>query len=319
MNTIYLNSILKYKRPVLQRQFAESPVLHLPTSPFPWRREATRHRAESREFALRGARVHCRQWSKDTGPLLLFVHGFAGHTHWWDWIAPAFCERYSTVAMDLSGMGDSEWRPEYPPEAHPLDILEVIDHLQAGPAVVVGHSFGGGALLRACARDIANGAPPRISHAVVVDSFVRLEGHRIPNARSTAGARALYPDLDTALGRFRLNPDQPVQDPGMLDYLARRSLRGAEGGWHWKFDPKIPGPQKTDASALLASIATPVDVVVGEHSVVIDRALAEACVAALPRGRGPHVIRGGNHHLMLDQPRALIATLETLLGGAVTP
>ncbi len=284
--------------------------------PFPWRRVATRHPAESHRIALRGAQVHYRQWSRGAGPLLVFIHGFAGHTHWWDWVAPAFQERWTTVALDLSGMGDSEWRDDYPADAHPRDILELIDYLGGGPATVIGHSFGGGALLRACALDSACGAAPRISHAIVVDSFVRIEGHRIPNARSTAGARAAYPDLDTALGRFRLNPDQPVADPAMLDYLARRSLRGTDGGWHWKFDPKIPGPQKTDARALLASIATPVDVVVGEHSVVIDRGLADACVAALPNGRGPHVVRDGNHHLMLDQPARLIDTLQQLLDAA---
>ena len=44
----------------------------------------------------------------------MFVHGFAGHTHWWDWVAPAFQDRWTTVALDLSGMGDSEWRTGWP-------------------------------------------------------------------------------------------------------------------------------------------------------------------------------------------------------------
>jgi len=68
-----------------------------------------------------------------------------------------------------------------------------------------------------------------------------------------------------------------------------------------------------DGRALLRRIGIPVDIVYGEVSVIVDRARAEAVVAELSHGRGPIEIPSGRHHLMLDEPVALIATLRALL------
>ena len=280
---------------------------------FSWSREAAARVASSHSVVLRGARLHYRRWSRGVGPPLLLVHGFGGHTHWWDWIAPAFCADFDVVALDLSGMGDSDWRPSYPADTFALDILGLLEHLAVGPARVVGHSFGGARLLDACAIDSASGRAPRIAQSVVVDSIVRLEGVPMPTGALRVGARQPYATLATALQRFRLNPPQDVADPAMLDYLARRSLRETPDGWRWKFDPNLPAPEHRDARELLERIRMPVAIVYGEHSKIVNRRMAEASVALLPQGRGPIEIRGGHHHLMLDQPLALIEVLRTLL------
>ena len=57
--------------------------------------------------------------------------------------------------------------------------------------------------------------------------------------QEAAARRACTPDIDTALGRFRLIPEQPCQHPYVVDYIARQSLRAVEGGWTWKFDPAL--------------------------------------------------------------------------------
>ena len=46
---------------------------------------------------------------------LLFIHGMNAHSHWWDFIAPQFAGEYRVAAMDLTGMGDSDFRYEYDP------------------------------------------------------------------------------------------------------------------------------------------------------------------------------------------------------------
>ena len=271
---------------------------------------ATGHNVE-----LRGGRVHYRAWSRGAGPLLLLVHGFRGHSHWWDWIAPAFAADYDVVALDLSGMGDSDWRREYEPDTFALDILGLIEHLQAGPAIVVGHSFGGGSLLRACALDAREAPERHIGHAIVVDSWIRLAGHPMPAERGRVGAGGPYADFETARRRFRLSPLQIVADPAMLDYLARCSLRETPEGWRWKFDPSLPMPESRDSRDTLGRVQVPVDIVYGESSSIVNQELAAACVAALPRGRGPVVVPGA-HHMMFDRPLAFIATLRSLLADA---
>ena len=54
-----------------------------------------------------GTRIHYASWNAgDTGkPGLLFLHGFLGHSHWWDFIAPFFTDRFRVYALDFSGMG----------------------------------------------------------------------------------------------------------------------------------------------------------------------------------------------------------------------
>jgi pimeloyl-ACP methyl ester carboxylesterase len=277
-------------------------------------RSAIERAATGQTALLRAGQVHYRTWSRDGRPSLLFVHGFRGHSHWWDWIAPSFADEYDVVAMDLSGMGDSAWRTSYDPDCFALDILGLIDELAARPAVVVGHSFGGGSLLRACAIDSQSPAPRRIAHAIVVDSWVRLRGHPSPDPGPIGGGRH-YPDFETARSRFRLSPPQPVMDDAMLDYLARHSLRQIDGMWRWKFDPALPGPGSHDNAPLLRRIATTTDIVYGAKSSIVTRERALACVAELTHGRGPVEIPDAGHHVMLDQPVALIATLKNLLAS----
>lgn len=278
-----------------------------------WWAAASEQTASSHPVELRGSRTHYRVWSRGVGPLLLLVHGFRGHTHWWDWIAPAFRADYDVAAVDLSGMGDSGWRAAYQPDTFALDILGLIAHLDVGPAIVVGHSVGGVSLLRACAIDTLSGREPWIRHAIVVDSWVRLTGLPMPPENARAGAGGPYRDFDTARSRFRLSPVQDVADPEMLDYLARHSMRQTDEGWRWKFDPHLSPPDTSDASDLLRRITTPVDIVYGESSIICDRRRAEACVAALEHGRGPVAVPRANHHLMFDQPLAFIAALRALL------
>jgi pimeloyl-ACP methyl ester carboxylesterase len=64
---------------------------------------------------------------------------------------------------------------------------------------------------------------------------------------------------------------------------------------------------------LLQRIATPVSYICGERSVIVDAERARRIGGALRQGRGPVVIPQAGHHLMLDQPLALIATLRALL------
>ena len=273
--------------------------------------QASEHASASHFATLRGARIHYRRWAGRGGPLLLFAHGFRGHTHWWDWIAPSFAEEHDVVALDFSGMGDSDWRAYYEDECFAMDLLGLLQHLDA-PATVVGHSFGGTQLLRACAIDAAS-ARPCIVHAVVVDSWVRVldEPPYTPSGR--ARDTGPYADFETAKSRFRLNPAQPVADQGMLEHIARHSVRTRDGLWQWKFDPDLHATFVEDPRALLRRIEAPVDIVYGEASSVVTAERARACVDALPHGRGPVAIPGAGHHLMFDQPAALVAALRALL------
>jgi len=77
------------------------------------------------------------------GPLLLFLHGIGGNRHSFDDQLPAFADRWRCVAWDMPGYGGSPLPPamEFPAMADGLANL--LDHLGAADAAIVGHSMGG--------------------------------------------------------------------------------------------------------------------------------------------------------------------------------
>lgn len=256
-----------------------------------------------------GTRIHYASWNAgDTDkPGLLFAHGFLGHSHWWDFIAPFFTERFRVFALDLSGMGDSEARGVYLGDSFVSDIAAVLRDAGIAPGIVVGHSFGGSRLLQACAL-----VPEVIRRAIVLDSYFTLDGELHPPGDRRPAPRP-YPDEATGITRFRLMPPQDCA-PWLMDYLARHSLRQTDAGWVWRFDPMLRHLPPPDGNQrLLRRLKVQVDYVHAECSAVVSAERARGIVAAISNARGPVTLARAHHHLMLDQPLALIGVLRALL------
>lgn len=277
-----------------------------------WALAALAREPQPRAAPSAGVTVRYHSWNaEDAGkPGLLFVHGFRGHARWWDYIAPQFMNRHRVYAMDLSGMGDSDHRDGYPLLLHSGDIAAVIEHAGIGPATIVGHSYGGGRVLRLCAE-----WPELVARAITIDSLVFVYDSDAPRPFPARGRKEPFPDYATARSRYRLLPDQP-SEPWALDYIARHSLKPVDDGWHWKFDVRMDsGAPEPDGAALLSRIRVPVDYVYGENSTVLTPERSERIVSLLPRGRGPVALPFAGHHAMLDQPLATIGALHTLLAS----
>ena len=60
---------------------------------------------ENRRIAVNGVTINCV--IKGGGPPLLLLHGYPQTHVMWHAIAPALAERYTVVAADLRGYGDS--------------------------------------------------------------------------------------------------------------------------------------------------------------------------------------------------------------------
>lgn len=277
-----------------------------------WLAEALDRPAVSKFVEVDGAQIHYLNWGngQPDKPVLVLLHGLRGHAHWWDAVAPSFAEEYRVIAPDLSGMGESAYRQQYTGGVYARDLIGVMTAECSEPAVVVGHSYGGSRVIQAYTM-----APELFRRIILVDTFVALDGEDLPEDSSRPSHR-VYPDLAQALARFRLLPDQPA-DPRILDHLARRSLSAVEGGFSWKFDPNLPAVRLREGNVekLLSEISIPVDYICGQRSALVDSSRARRIVQRLPFGRGPIVIPDGHHHLMLDQPIALVSALRALLAG----
>lgn len=100
------------------------------------------------------------------GPLLLLVHGMAGSSETWRHVLPALAERFTVLAPDLLGQGQSDKpRGDYSLGAHANTLRDLMDALEHERATVVGQSLGGGVAMQ-----FAYQFPERCERLVLVDS-----------------------------------------------------------------------------------------------------------------------------------------------------
>ena len=130
------------------------------------------------------------------------------------------------------------------------------------------------------------------------------------------GGRAkLYPDQQTGLQRFRLQPPQPCENTYILEYIARQSLMAADGGWAWKFDPELPDNLKhTDRVAEdYTNLQLPFGVIYGAKSDLFSPRNVEYMRELIGKDF-PHVaIEDAQHHVFLDKPLEFVRELRGML------
>jgi pimeloyl-ACP methyl ester carboxylesterase len=277
----------------------------------PWFRAAVELPTTSHFVNTNGARIHYLGWndSERDKPGLLFLHGFRGHARWWSFVAPYFCERFRVYALDFAGMGDSSGRDTYDPLTFALDIAAVIADADLGPATLVAHSFGGGRALRLCAEH-----PELIEHAVIVDSYVHFIDVDEWRPKFEVGPRKVRESLEAAKARYRLTPPENAAPDYVLDFIAHHSLAQHEGGFRWKFaDNLASGVMEHDGAAVLRRIRVQTTYMHGELSRVAVAGRAQKIVEHIEGARGPIAIPEAHHHVMLDQPLALISALRGVL------
>ena len=269
-----------------------------------------------------GASICWKAWGKRGDPGLIFVHGGVAHKGWWDFIAPWFAKSRRVVAMDLSGMGHSDWRQSYD---MPTYADEVLASGEAGGAfahdrkpVLAGHSFGGFVTMASAVRH-----GERYERAVVIDSPVRPAEKQRRTPPPSRGGR-VYGSKEEILGRFRLLPDQDCDNLFILDHIARTAIKSVaredgQPGWAWTFDPNLWNKMHYDMRAAVETIKEfhcPVALIRGENSsLVTDEVWAFMC-KAFPGQTPRFSIPEARHHVMLDQPLALVSALRALISCA---
>jgi pimeloyl-ACP methyl ester carboxylesterase len=277
-----------------------------------WFRDALSAACKEDEVVVDGSPVHTLDWAPGSdAPGLVLIHGGAAHAHWWSFLAPLLADDWHPVAFDLSGHGDSGRRDRYSHETWAEEAMAVAAAASfPGPHVIVGHSLGGLVTMQAAA---AHG--DALAGVIIVDSPVRR-----PDPESEARARGtdfkrpgVYPDLETALTRYKLVPAQPCDNTFLVDHVARHSLRETPAGWTWKFDPRLFEHTMVSMRDQLVAARCPVALVRGEDSVVVPADTADY-MSELLGHRAPVIsIPGARHHVLLDQPLALVVALRALL------
>jgi pimeloyl-ACP methyl ester carboxylesterase len=98
-------------------------------------------------------------------PALVFVHGWTCDRSVFAAQARHFARRHRVVSLDLRGHGQSD-KPQgpYPIAAYAADVAHVIEALELGRVVAVGHSMGGLTVLQ-----LGADHPDKVAGVVMVD------------------------------------------------------------------------------------------------------------------------------------------------------
>ncbi len=296
-------------------------ALHGQKPPAPlWFERAIADAPERMAVEVEGATVETLAWGERGKPGLILLHGGGAHAEWWSFIAPFFARERRVVAPTFTGMGRSDWRPAYDFNQFVREAVEAgraAGAFDTGPPVVVGHSFGG-----RIAVGLAHAFGNEIQGVVMVDPPVFApKNQRPPSPPRPSRERRVQHSLGAIVARFRLAPPQPCENLFVLDHIARRSARevvDAEGkhGWVLCVDPRFWEKYTwLDAIPLIGGALCPLAIMRGGKSALFQPEDAAYVLSLLPPGAPCIEIPEAEHHVMIDQPLALVAALNALLAA----
>ena len=134
-----------------------------------------------------------------SGPVLLLLHGIGDHSASWVPLMPQLAERFTVIAPDLLGHGQSDKpRADYSVAAYANGMRDLLDILEVEHATIVGHSLGGGV-----AAQLAYQYPNKCERLVLVGTGgVGREVNPALRIASAPFAEILLPPLAWPIGRI---------------------------------------------------------------------------------------------------------------------
>ncbi|MEM7669225.1 MAG: alpha/beta fold hydrolase [Pseudomonadota bacterium] len=145
----------------------------------------------------------------EAAPPLLIAHGLYGSARNFNSLGKAYATNRRVVLVDMRNHGDSLWSDRMTYADLAADLAETIDHLFGGPAVVLGHSMGGKAVMA-----LSLTRPDLVSALIVADIAP------VPYDHSHAGYIDAMLSVDLAHVSRRSDAD-----PALAEHIPEPSLR----------------------------------------------------------------------------------------------
>jgi len=278
-----------------------------------WFEQVIQQRPESRYLDVDEIKIHYLVWGDKLKPVLFFIHGYSAHAHWWDFIAPHFLETFCVIAIDLSGMGDSEHRKAYSQDLYAKEIKVVCDHEEIDSAYFLAHSMGG-----SIAVNTASLYPDLFKALLLIDSVVVVPPDKVKafsSRRSMLRHDFIYDQFEEAIDSFRLIPPQPCRNDFLLKYIAQYSYREIKGKWTLKSDGLImKSYDSKDLTELFMNLQCPLYIVYGLMSQIFSQELLDYTVYVGKISEEKIIgIPGAMHHLFIDEPLVFVENVKQLL------
>ena len=175
---------------------------------------------------------------------------------------------------------------------------------------MIGHSFGG-----LTATKFAQKYGQSINGLILADSPIRPPEISSKRKVRRMGNKRHYPDYKTALGRFRLMPEQDCENDFLVKHIGHHSIKEEREGWTWKFDGKAMHNRRFTEPyhTYLKEISCKTALVYGDESALLDMKTVDYMTGLMKKGSPVVGIPEAKHHLLLDQPMAFVSVIRSIL------
>jgi pimeloyl-ACP methyl ester carboxylesterase len=277
------------------------------------------------DFSLRHIDVHGHQVGyrmAGSGPALVLIHGVTGSSTTWREVMPRLAERYTVVAPDLLGHGESaKPRGDYSLGAFASGVRDLLVALGVERATLVGHSLGGGVAMQ-----FAYQFPQRCERLVLVASGgLGKEVSALLRAVTLPGAELVMPFLLTPVvrealevlgGPFRRIGIRPGGVTGAEIWRSYRGLTELRGRMAFVHTVRsvidVRGQRVSARDRLYLTSEMPTLVVWGDRDRIIPVEHAYAAHELMPGSRLV-VIPGAGHFLPFETPEPFLEALTAFL------
>ena len=245
--------------------------------------------------------------------MIIFVHGWAINKGYWRSQEDLFSKRFTTVALDLGGHGQSgKNRESWTVYDYANDVIAVINALKADKVILVGHSMSGDVIAA-----VADSIPSKIIGLVGVDNFKDIVTTRSKEEQDGIDGflqvlRSRYDSVITAYcysGLFPPKyPDSAIMKKVVKDVLQTDSVVSVK---------TIEAMMQTTLTEgdRLSKVNLPVHVITSDYAPVNKPVMEKYCKA----GFKEKIIRGTGHYPMVEKPgefnQLLTETFNEIAGG----
>ncbi len=252
-----------------------------------------------------------REGTGDTA--IVFVHGWAINKTYWQSQQDLLSKRFTTVALDLGGHGESgKNRDSWTVFDYANDVIALINGLDLKKVILVGHSMSGDVISA-----VADSIPQKIVGFIGIDNFKNIStSYTAEDQQNFDGfIRLLHRNYDSVITAFCYASLFPA------DYRDSSAMKKV-----------VDDVLKTDTSVSIKTIDAmlrtgitegdrlkrvnlPVHVITSAYAPVNKDTMAVYCV----KGLKEKVIDGTGHYPMIEQPevfnRLLLETIDEIAAG----
>jgi len=243
-------------------------------------------------------------------PPLIVLHGLFGSARNFGSVQKEIARQRRVIALDMRNHGASPHDADMHYTSMAEDVLETLRHLNALPAVVLGHSMGGKAAMM-----LALLHPDAVASLIVADIA---PAPYPPTLRPVAEAMAALP---LAPGMTRAQADaaltEAVPEAGMRAFLLQNLQLGAAPRWRIGLTEIIAAFEQVEAwdPPPDTTYTGPTLVIAGADSHYIKPEHRPMFRALFPAARFV-TLKNAGHWLHADNPSGFVGIVEAFLLGA---